>query len=67
MFLVLLLGSIGMKGWTAFVQTRIHLDIHLDPARLDVQNLATANYGANIASPQPHRQPHRLSLLPGRP
>lgn len=22
---------------------------------------ATANYGANIASPQPHRQPHRLS------
>ena len=45
-FLVLLLGSIGMKGWTAFVQTRIHLDIHLDPARLDVQNLATANYNA---------------------
>ena len=32
MFLVLLLGSIGLKGWTAFVQTRIHLDIHLDPA-----------------------------------
>jgi hypothetical protein len=22
---------------------------------------ATANYGPNIASPQPHRQPHRLS------
>ena len=48
MFLVLLLGSLGMKGWTAFVQTRIHLDIHLDPARLDVQNLATANYGALV-------------------
>ena len=48
MFLVLLLGSIGLKGWTAFVQTRIHLDIHLDPARLDVQNLATANYGALV-------------------
>ena len=47
-FLVLLLGSIGMKGWTAFVQTRIHLDIHLDPARLDVQNLATANYNALV-------------------
>ena len=48
MFLVLLLGSIGLKGWTAFVQTRIHLDIHLDPARLDVQNLATANYAALV-------------------
>ena len=48
MFLVLLLGSIGLKGWTAFVQTRIQLDIHLDPARLDVQNLATANYGALV-------------------
>ena len=48
MFLVLLLGSIGLKGWTAFVQTRIQLDIHLDPAQLDVQNLATANYGALV-------------------
>ena len=48
MFLVLLLGSIGLKGWTAFVQTRIYLDIHLDPARLDVQNLATANYNALV-------------------
>ncbi|KAF9701988.1 hypothetical protein EKO04_000277 [Ascochyta lentis] len=25
---------------------------------------ASANYGANIASPQPHRQPHRLSNPP---
>ena len=48
MFLVLLLGSIGLKGWTAFVQTRLQLDIHLDPAQLDVQNLATANYGALV-------------------
>ena len=48
MFLVLVLGSIGLKGWTAFVQTRIQLDIHLDPAQLDVQNLATANYGALV-------------------
>ena len=47
-FLVLLLGSIGLKGWTAFVQTQIRLDIHLDPARLDVQNLATANYNALV-------------------
>lgn len=57
-FLVLLLGSIGMKGWTASVQTRIHLDIHLDPARLDVQNLATANYNALVRDAT-------LALLPG--
>lgn len=47
-FLVLLLGSIGIKGYTAFQQTEILLDIHLDPKELDVNNLATANYAALI-------------------
>ena len=44
LFLVLLLGSIAAKGWTAFQQTRIRLDVVFDPAVLDVHNLATANY-----------------------
>ena len=48
MFLVLLLGSIVAKGYTAFSQTEILLDIHLDPAELDVNNLATANYAALV-------------------
>jgi len=47
LFLVLLLGSIGAKGWTAFQQTHIRLDVFFDPAVLDVKNLATANY-ANL-------------------
>jgi len=44
LFLVVLLGSIVAKGYTAFWQTRILLDIHFDPAVLDVNSLATANY-----------------------
>jgi phosphate transport system permease protein len=48
LFLALLLGSIVTKGSTAFLQTHILLDVHLDPAELDVNNLATANYGALV-------------------
>jgi len=48
LFLVLLLGSIVAKGYTAFRQTEILLDIHLDPTVLDVNNLATANYAALV-------------------
>ena len=48
LFLVLLLGSIVAKGWTAFQQTRIRIDMFFDPAVLDVHNLATANYGALV-------------------
>ncbi len=32
MFLVVLFGTIISKGWTAFVQTSIHLSIYFDPA-----------------------------------
>ncbi|MDD2463505.1 MAG: phosphate ABC transporter permease PstA [Desulfobulbus sp.] len=48
LFLVLLLGAITAKGYTAFLQSEILLDIHLDPQVLDVNNLATANYAALI-------------------
>jgi len=48
LFLVLLLGSIVAKGYTAFRQTEVLLDIHFDPAVLDVNNLTTANYGALV-------------------
>ncbi len=47
LFLVLLLVSIGAKGWTAFQQTQIRLDVYFDPIELDVGNLANANY-ANL-------------------
>lgn len=48
LFLVLLLASITAKGYTAFRQTEVLLDVHLDPAVLDVNNLATANYAALV-------------------
>src|SRR3546814_19402893 len=34
-FLLLLLGSIGSKGYTAFVQTQIRLDITFDESAID--------------------------------
>ena len=48
LFLVLLLGSITSKGWTAFQQTQILLDVYFDPLALDVKNLATANYASLV-------------------
>jgi len=48
LFLVLLLGSITAKGYTAFQQTEILLDVHFDKEVLDVGNLGTANYGALV-------------------
>ncbi|MCL2789840.1 MAG: phosphate ABC transporter permease PstA [Desulfobulbus sp.] len=48
MFLVLLLGAIAIKGYTAFRQTQILLDIHFAPAVFDVHNLASANYAALV-------------------
>ncbi len=48
LFLVLLLGSICAKGYTAFQQTRIRLDVFFDPGQLDVKNLATANYAGLV-------------------
>ena len=48
MFLFLLLGSIAAKGYTAFRQTQILLDIHFTPEVFDVNNLATANYAVLV-------------------
>ncbi|WP_306549605.1 phosphate ABC transporter permease PstA [Desulfobulbus sp.] len=48
LFLALLLASITAKGYTAFRQTEVLLDVYLDPAVLDVHNLATANYAALV-------------------
>ena len=48
LFLALLLGSIAAKGYSAFLQSEVLLDIHLDPQMLDVNNLARANYAALV-------------------
>ncbi|MGD9329998.1 MAG: phosphate ABC transporter permease PstA [Desulfobacterales bacterium] len=44
LFLSFLFGSIISKGYTAFQQTFIQLDIVFDPAILSQESLATANY-----------------------
>jgi len=49
-FLGLLFSSIISNGWTAFEQAEILLDIHFDPAMFNVDNLASANYGALVKS-----------------
>jgi phosphate transport system permease protein len=43
-FLVFLFISISANGYTAFQQTFVQLDIHLDPEILDAGSLADANY-----------------------
>ncbi len=54
LMLVVLLGSIVSKGWTAFWQTRIALEINFDAAEIDPQGtrdpavLVQANYNALI-------------------
>lgn len=54
LFLALLFTSIAAKGYTAFLQTEIRLDIHFDPAVIDPegtrtsQALSSANYTALV-------------------
>jgi phosphate transport system permease protein len=43
-FLMFLFISIAANGYTAFQQTFVRLDIHLDPGMLDAGSLADANY-----------------------
>ncbi|HCY84269.1 MAG TPA: phosphate ABC transporter, permease protein PstA, partial [Desulfobacteraceae bacterium] len=43
-FLSLLFISIIANGYTAFEQTMIQLDVHLDAQEIDKENLAAANY-----------------------
>ncbi len=52
-FLLLLLGSVGSNGYTAFVQTNLTLDVTLDKAEIDPNGegeaaLSRANYGGLI-------------------
>jgi phosphate transport system permease protein len=48
MFLAILFGSIIGKGYSAFQQTFIRLDVFFDPAILGQDALATANYPALV-------------------
>ena len=43
-FLSVLFISIIANGYTAFQQTYVQLEIHLNPAKLDKENLAGSNY-----------------------
>ncbi len=43
-FLLILFSSIISNGWSAFRQTAIKLDVFIDPARMDVGNLGSADY-----------------------
>ena len=47
-FLAILFGSIISKGYTAFQQTFIRLDIFFDPAVLSPETLATADYSGLV-------------------
>lgn len=49
-FLSFLFISIVGDGYSAFYQTHIRLDIHVDPAFLDQSALATADYAALVKS-----------------
>jgi phosphate transport system permease protein len=43
-FLFLLFFSIIGKGYTAFQQTYVQLEVHFDPASVDAKNLASSNF-----------------------
>jgi phosphate transport system permease protein len=47
-FLLFLFVSISVNGYTAFHQTYVQLDIHLDPDMLDAVSLADADYQGMI-------------------
>jgi phosphate transport system permease protein len=47
-FLVLMVGAIGGLGFGALKQTRIALQIDLDPGQFDTADLAAADYGALV-------------------
>ena len=45
---VILFGSIISRGYSAFFQWKVKLNVFLDPASMNVDNLATADYGGII-------------------
>ncbi len=44
LFLLVLFSSIISNGWSAFYQTVIKLNVFIDPVRMDVGNLGSADY-----------------------
>ncbi len=48
LFLVILFGSIISKGYSAFFQWKVRLNVFVDPARMDVDNLASADYAGAV-------------------
>ncbi|MEE9335949.1 MAG: phosphate ABC transporter permease PstA [Granulosicoccaceae bacterium] len=42
LFLAVLIGSIFLKGWPAFIETQVHIDVTYDTQTLGVENGATS-------------------------
>ena len=56
-FLVLLFVSIIGNGYSAFEQTYIQLEIHFDPAEINTDNLAAANFPGLVKETLRHKFP----------
>ena len=48
-FLVLLLGRIGLQGYSTFTTNTVSLSVYLDPARIDPADLEGSNYDYVVA------------------
>jgi len=48
-FLVLLLGRIGLQGYSTFTTNTVSLPVYLDPARIDRTDLEGSNYDYVVA------------------
>jgi phosphate transport system permease protein len=49
-FLVLLLGRVGLQGWTTFSTHRLSLPVHVDAARVDTHDLNGVNWDYLVAT-----------------
>jgi phosphate transport system permease protein len=71
-FVVILFGTIIGRGWPAFAQAYVTLEVHLDPAvvdpegRRDPEALAAADYGALIRGALRERFPEAAGRAGGR-
>jgi phosphate transport system permease protein len=48
-FLVVLLGRIGLQGYSTFVDYRITVPVYVDPARVEAADITGANYDQLVA------------------
>jgi len=48
-FLAVLLGRIGLQGYTTFVDYRVTVPVYIDPARVDRADIAGANFDMLVA------------------